>query len=80
MELTLREFMEFYHDDKPLRVRLWDVDKWTAEKEGYVVDGKVVDNNNAVLFDSLDALDGYYVSTVSGHDLPTAELYPHENA
>ena len=80
MELTLREFMEFYHDDKPLRVRLWNPNTWTAEKEGYVVDGKVVDNNNAVLFDSLDALDGYYVSTVSGHDLPTAELYPHENA
>ena len=76
MELTLREFMEFYHDDKPLRVRLWNPNKWEVEKEGYVVKGCVVDNNNAVLFDSLDALDGYYVSTVSGHDLPTANLYP----
>ena len=80
MELTLREFMEFYHDDKPLRVRLWNPNKWEVEKEGYVVEGKVIADNDAVLFDSLDALDGYYVSTVSGHDLPTAELYPHENA
>ena len=76
MELTLKEFMEFYHDDKPLRVRLWNPDKWEIDKEGYVVEGKIIDNSNAVLFDSLDALDGYYVSTVSGHDLPTANLYP----
>lgn len=75
MELNLNEFMEFYHDNVPLRVRIWNVDKWEIDKEGYVVDGKVVDND-AVLFDSLDALDGYYVSTVSGHDLPTANLYP----
>lgn len=74
MEITISEFMEFYHDNVPLRVRLWNPDKWTY-KEGYVVDGKVVDND-AVLFDSLNALDGYYVSTVSGHDLPTANLYP----
>ena len=76
MELTLREFMEFYHDDKPLRVRLWNPDKWEVIKEGYVVEGCVIDNNNAVLFDNLSALDDYYVSTVSGHDLPTANLYP----
>lgn len=76
MEITISEFMEFYHDNVPLRVRIWNVDKWEITAEGYVVDGKVVDNNNAVLFDSLDALDGYYVSTVSGHDLPTANLYP----
>ena len=75
MELTISEFMEFYHENKPLRVRLWNPDKWEF-KEGYVVDGKVVDNNNAVLFDNLSALDGYYVSTVSGNDLPTANLYP----
>lgn len=79
MELNLSEFMEFYHDNVPLRVRIWNVDKWEIEKEGYVVDGKVVDNN-AVLFDSLDALDDYYVATVSGHDLPTADLYPNWNA
>lgn len=79
MELNLNEFMEFYHDNVPLRVRLWDIDKWEVSKEGYVVDGKVVDND-AVLFDSLDALDGYYVATVSGHDMPTADLYPHWNA
>lgn len=80
MELTLNEFMEFYHDDTPLRVRLWNVDKWKIDKEGYVVDGKVVDNNNAVLFDNLSALDDYYVATVSGNDLPTANLYPNWNA
>lgn len=80
MELTLNEFMNYYHDNTPLRVRIWNVDKWEITAEGYVVDGKIVGNNNAVLFDSLDALDGYYVATVSGHDLPTAELYPHENA
>lgn len=79
MEITIKEFMEFYHDNIPLRVRIWDIDKWKVSKEGYVVDGKVVDNN-AVLFDSLDALDGYYVATVSGNDLPTADLYPHWNA
>ena len=76
MDITISELMEFYHDNIPLRVRIWDTDKWEITAEGYVVDGKVVDNNNAVLFDSLDALDGYYVSTVSGHDLPTANLYP----
>ena len=76
MEITVKELMDYYHDDKPLRVRVWDTDKWEVEKEGYVVEGCVIDNNNAVLFDSLDALDGYYVSTVSGHDLPTANLYP----
>ena len=76
MDITISEFMDYYHDNIPLRVRIWDVDKWKVSKEGYVVDGKVVDNNNVVLFDSLDALDGYYVSTVSGHDLPTANLYP----
>ena len=75
MELTLKEFMEFYHDNVPLRVRLWDPNKWEITAEGYVVDGNVV-NNDAVVFDRLDALDGYYVSTVSGHDLPTANLYP----
>lgn len=77
MDITIKEFMEFYHDNVPLRVRLWNPDKWEITAEGYVVDGgKVVDNSNAVLFDSLDALDDYYVSTVSGHDLPTANLYP----
>lgn len=76
MELTLREFMDYYHDNIPLRVRIWDTNKWEIAEEGYVIDDKVVDNNNAVLYDSLDALDGYYVSTVSGHDLPTANLYP----
>ena len=76
MEITISEFMEFYHDNVPLRVRLWNPNKWQVEKEGYVVDGKAVDNNNAVLFDNLSALDGYYVSTVSGNDLPTANLYP----
>ena len=76
MEITISEFMKFYHDDKPLRVRLWDPNKWEIIKEGYVVNGKVIADNNTVLFDSLDALDGYYVSTVSGHDLPTANLYP----
>ena len=75
MELTLSEFMDYYHDNV-LRVRLWNPDKWEIIKEGYVVDGKVVDDNGAVLFDNLSALDGYYVSTVSGHDLPTANLYP----
>lgn len=80
MEITISEFMEFYHDNVPLRVRIWDIDKWKVSKEGYVVDGKVVDNNNAVLFDSLDALDDYYVATVSGHDMPTADLYPNWNA
>ena len=76
MEMTISEFMEFYHDNVPLRVRIWDPNKWQVEKEGYVVNGKVIADNDAVLFDSLDALDGYYVSTVSGHDLPTANLYP----
>ena len=76
MELTLKEFMDFYHDDKPLRVRLWNPDKWEITAEGYVVNGRVIDNNDAVLFDNLSALDDYYVSTVSGHDLPTANLYP----
>ena len=76
MDITISEFMEFYHDDKPLRVRLWNPNKWQVEKEGYVVDGKVIADNDAVLFDNLSALDGYYVSTVSGHDLPTANLYP----
>lgn len=80
MDITINEFMEYYHDNIPLRVRIWDIDKWEITAEGYVVAGKVVGNNNAVLFDSLDALDGYYVSTVSGHDLPTADLYPHWNA
>ena len=75
MEITIKEFMEFYHDNIPLRVRLWDPNKWEISKEGYVVDGKVVDGN-AVLFDNLNALDGYYVATVSGNDLPTANLYP----
>lgn len=79
MELNLSEFMEFYHDNIPLRVRVWDTDKWEITAEGYVVDGKVVDNN-AVLFDNLSALDDYYVATVSGNDLPTADLYPHWNA
>lgn len=80
MEITIKEFMEFYHDDKPLRVRVWDIDKWEIDKEGYVVDGKVIDNSDAVLFDNLSALDGYYVATVGGHDLPTADLYPNWNA
>lgn len=79
MELTLTEFMDFYHDSIPLRVRVWNIDTWEIDKEGFVVDGKVVDSNGAVLFDSLSALDSYYVSTVSGHDLPTANLYPHWN-
>lgn len=79
MEITIKEFMEFYHDDKPLRVRVWDIDKWKVSKEGYVVNGKVVDGN-AVLFDNLNALDDYYVATVSGNDLPTADLYPNWNA
>lgn len=79
MELNLSEFMEFYHDNVPLRVRIWDTDKWEITAEGYVVDGKVVDDN-VVLFDNLSALDGYYVSTVSGHDLPTADLFPNWNA
>ena len=79
MELTLNDFMEFYHDNVPLRVRVWDIDKWEITAEGYVVNGKVVDNN-AVLFDNLGALDDYYVATVSGNDLPTADLYPHWNA
>ena len=78
MEITISEFMEFYHDNVPLRVRLWNPDKWIY-KEGYVVDGKVVDGN-AVLFDNLSALDDYYVATVSGNDLPTADLYPNWNA
>ena len=78
MDITINEFMESYHDNVPLRVRLWDIDKWEITAEGYVVDGKVVDGN-AVLFDNLNALDNYYVTTVGGHDLPTAELYPHEN-
>ena len=76
MELTLNEFMNYYHDNIPLRVRVWDIDKWEITAEGYVVNGKVIADNDAVLFESLDALDGYYVSTVSGHDLPTANLYP----
>ena len=80
MDITINEFMEFYHDNVPLRVRLWDTDKWEITAEGYVVDGKIVSNNNAVLFDNLSALDGYYVATVSGHDMPTADLYPHWNA
>ena len=80
MEITISEFMEFYHDNVPLRVRLWNPNKWEITAEGYIVDGKVVAVNNAVLFDSLDALDGYYVATVSGNDLPTADLYPHWNA
>ena len=79
MDITINEFMEYYHDNIPLRVRVWDIDKWEITAEGYIVAGKVVDGN-AVLFDNLNALDGYYVATVSGHDLPTAELYPHENA
>ena len=79
MDITISEFMEFYHDNIPLRVRIWDVDKWEITAEGNVVGGKVV-AGNAVLFDNLNALDGYYVSTVSGHDLPTADLYPHWNA
>ena len=79
MDITINEFMEYYHDNIPLRVRVWDIDKWEITAEGYIVDGKVVDGN-AILFDNLNALDGYYVATVSGHDLPTAELYPHENA
>lgn len=79
MEITIKEFMEFYHDNIPLRVRIWDIDKWKVSKEGYVVDGKVVDGN-AVLFDNLSALDDYYVATVSGKDLPTADLYPNWNA
>ena len=79
MEITIKEFMEFYHDNIPLRVRVWDIDKWEITAEGYVVDGKVVDGN-AVLFDNLSALDDYYVATVSGNDLPTADLYPHWNA
>ena len=79
MDITINEFMEYYHDNIPLRVRVWDIDKWEITAEGYIVNGKVVDGN-AVLFDNLNALDGYYVATVSGHDLPTAELYPHENA
>lgn len=74
MELTLTEFMDFYHDSIPLRVRVWNIDTGEIDKEGFVVDGKVVDSNGAVLFDSLSALDNYYVSTVSGHDLPTANL------
>lgn len=80
MEITISEFMEFYHDNIPLRVRIWDTDKWEVSKEGYVVDGKVIADNEAVLFDNLSALDGYYVATVGGHDLPTAELYPNWNA
>ena len=76
MQITISEFMEFYHDNTPLRVRIWNVDKWEVEKECYIVDGKVVDNNNAVLFDNLSALNGYYVVTIGGHDLPTANLYP----
>ena len=80
MEITISEFMEFYHDNVPLRVRLWNPNRWEITAEGYIVDGKVVAVNNAVLFDSLDALDGYYVATVSGNDLPTADLYPHWNA
>ena len=80
MDITINEFMDYYHDNTPLRVRVWDTNKWKVDKEGYVVDGKVVDNNNAVLFDSLDALDNYYVATASGHDMPTADLYPHWNA
>lgn len=79
MEITIKEFMKFYHDNIPLRVRVWDIDKWKVSKEGYVVDGKVVDGN-AVLFDNLSALDDYYVATVSGKDLPTADLYPNWNA
>ena len=79
MDITINEFMEYYHDNIPLRVRVWDIDKWEITAEGYIVAGKVVDGD-AVLFDNLNALDGYYVATVSGHDLPTAELYPHENA
>lgn len=76
MFITISEFMDYYHDNIPLRVRVWDPDKWEITAEGYVVDGKIIDSSNAVLFDSLDALDDYYVSTVSGHDLPTANLYP----
>ena len=79
MDITINEFMEYYHDNIPLRVRVWDIDKWEITAEGYIGAGKVVDGD-AVLFDNLNALDGYYVATVSGHDLPTAELYPHENA
>ena len=75
MEITISEFMEFYHNNVPLRVRLWNPDKWEF-KEVYIVYDKVVDNNNAVLFDNLRPRDGYYVSTVSGNDLPTANLYP----
>ena len=80
MDITISEFMDYYHDNVPLRVRIWDVNKWEVDREGYIVNGKIIDNNNAVLFDSLDALDGYYVATVSGHDMPTADLYPHWNA
>ena len=76
MFITISEFMDYYHDNIPLRVRVWDPDKWEITAEGYVVDGKIIDSSNAVLFDSLDALDDYYVSTVGGHDLPTANLYP----
>ena len=76
MELTRSECMDYYHDNGPLRGRLWNPDKWEIIKEGYVVDGKVIADNNAVLFDNLSALDDYYVSTVSGHDLPTANQYP----
>ena len=79
MEITIKEFMEFYHDNIPLRVRVWDIDKWEITAEGYIINNKVVDNN-AVLFDNLSALDGYYVATVSGNDLPTADLYPNWNA
>lgn len=79
MELTLTEFMNFYYDSIPLRVRVWNIDTWEIDKEGFAIDGKVVDNNGAVLFDSLSALDSYYISTVIGHDLPTANLYPRWN-
>lgn len=79
MEITIKEFMEFYHDNVPLRVRVWDIDKWEITAEGYIINNKVVDND-AVLFDNLNALDDYYVATVGGHDLPTADLYPNWNA
>lgn len=74
MYITIKEFNDLYRSDKPARVRIWNTDNWHIETESYLSGDTLTDANGTVIFDTLDALDDYYICTISGYDVFTVNL------
>lgn len=74
--MELKDIINVYRGNKPLRVRIWNEKTWRVSAEYFVNDGKLTDNNGAVVYDNPDALNNYYVCTFSVYDYetPTANL------